>query len=302
MKNIINHIIKTLKHYSNKYSLDIASTILSDSDYLKYWFKRRMGYQLNLDSPKTFSEKLQWLKLNMIRPDFTILVDKIAVKDYVAKVIGQEYIIPTIGTWKTVNDIEWGKLPDQFVIKVNSDSGGIVVCKDKSCLDVNAAKKKLLYGWGRNYYKYNREYPYKNVTPRILAEKYMVDSSIGELRDYKFFCFNGQPKVFKIDFGRFVEHHANYYDINGKILPFGEKNLPPIYDKELPIPDNFSKMVDLATQIATHINHPFVRVDLYNVEGKIFFGEITFFPASGAGIFTSMKWDEQLGSYINLPL
>lgn len=273
---------------------------VSDRIYLKLLFKHRLGYKLNLDNPKSFNEKLQWLKLNDIHPEYTQMVDKIEAKKYVASIIGDEYIIPTLGVWNSVDDIDWDLLPEQFVIKVSSDSGGIVVCKNKSNLDINKAIKKLKKGFGKNYYIYNKEYPYKNIKPRIIAEQYMEDRKTGELRDYKFFCFNGEPKIIKVDFNRFTEHRANYYDIDKNLLMFGEENYPPNYNKDIEFPNNFEKMVQLVREIAKSI--PFVRVDLYNVNGYIYFGEITFFPASGTGRFTSLEWDYKLGNMLKLPI
>ena len=172
----------------------ISALFLPNQTYLKLLFRHCVGYRLNLNSPKTYNEKLQWLKLNDIHPEYTNMVDKVEAKKYVASIIGEKYIISTLGVWDSVEEIEWDKLPNQFVIKVTSDSGGIVVCKNKSTLDVEKAKAKLAKGWGKNYYIYNKEYPYKNVKPRIIAEQYMEDESGYELKDYKIFCFDGEPK------------------------------------------------------------------------------------------------------------
>lgn len=273
--------------------------LLSDKTYLRLLFKHRTGYSLNLEYPNTFNEKLQWLKLNDIHPEYTQMVDKIEAKKYVKSLIGEKYIIPTIGIWNSVDEIEWDKLPNQFVIKLSSDSGGIIVCKDKNKLDINKAKEKLKKGLNKNYYKFNKEYPYKNIKPRILAELYMEDNKTKELRDYKFFCFNGIPQIFKVDYDRFINHNANYYDIEKNLLPFGEVICPPNHNKTIDFPSNFNEMVMIARKLAQSC--PFVRVDLYNVNGNIYFGEITFFPASGMGKFTSLDWDYKLGKMIQLP-
>lgn len=276
------------------------SSFLSDRLYLKLLFKHRVGYSLNLDNPKSFNEKLQWLKLNDIHSEYTQMVDKIDAKKYVASIIGNEYIIPTLGVWNSVEEIDWDILPNQFVIKVTSDSGGIVVCKNKAELDIEQAKRKLKKGWGKNYYLYNKEYPYRDVKARIIAEKYMEDTVTKELRDYKFFCFNGEPRILKVDYNRFIEHRANYYDVNKNLLLFGEEICPPDYNKKIEFPSNLDDMVQIARKIAQSI--PFVRVDLYNVDSQIYFGEITFFPASGTGKFTSLEWDYKLGDMIQLPI
>lgn len=273
---------------------------LSDKLYLKLLFRHRVGYRLNLDNPLTYNEKLQWLKLNDKHSEYTMMVDKIEAKKYVASIIGEEYIIPTIGIYNNVDEIDFDKLPQQFVLKCTHDSGGIVVCKDKSKLDIEQVKAKLRKGWGENYFKYNREYPYRDVKPRIIVEVYMEDESGYELKDYKFFCFNGEPRFFKIDFNRLKNHRANYYDLNMNLQEFGEKKFPPNPSVNFLKPANFEKMISIARQLAGNI--PFVRIDLYNVNGHIYFGEITFFPASGMGQFTSNEWDYRIGDLLQLPL
>lgn len=272
--------------------------VFPDAWYLKLKFFIRLGYPLNLSNPQSFNEKMQWLKLYDKHSEYTTMVDKIEAKKYVAQIIGDEYIIPTLAVWNSVDEIQFEKLPRRFVLKCSHDSGGIVVCKDKDLLDIALAKKKIKESLGKNYFRYNKEYPYKNLMPRILAEQYMEDES-GELRDYKFFCFNGVPRFFKIDFDRYVDHHANYFDIEGKLLPFGEEDYPPIPERLLHIPENLAQMATLAARLSHGI--PFVRVDLYNLSGKIYFGELTFFPASGMGKFIPSEWDRKLGDMIILP-
>lgn len=271
---------------------------LSDEMYIKIQYLYHFHNLPNLKNPKTFNEKLQWLKLYDRRPKYTTMVDKYLVKEYVAKIIGEEYIIPTIGVWDSVDDIDWDSLPNQFVLKWNHDSGSIVICKDKTNLDIETAIRKLRPGAKRSGYWYGREWPYKNVVARIVAEKYMVDESGTELKDYKFFCFDGQVKCLKVDFGRFKEHHANYYDTGMNLLPFGEANLPPVYNHKIEKPKNFEKMVELAEKLSKGI--PFLRVDFYNIYGKIYFGELTLYPASGMGKFTPNGIDLMLGEMINL--
>lgn len=272
--------------------------LLPDKLFLMLLFRKNMGYWMDFNNPKSFSEKLQWLKLNNRKNIYTTLVDKYAVKKYVAKIIGDEYIIPTIGVWGSFDQIDFDTLPNQFVLKCTHDSGGLVICKDKSKFDRVYAKKIIEKSLKFNYYKLWREWPYKNVIPRIIAEQYLVDESGIELKDYKFFCFNGIVKCLKVDFGRFVEHHANYYDAEMNLLPFGEANFPPVYDHTISKPKNYEKMVELAEKLSKSI--PFLRVDFYNINGKIYFGELTLYPTSGIGQFTSKDWDIKLGSYINL--
>jgi hypothetical protein len=254
--------------------------------------------RLNLKNPQTFNEKLQWLKLHDQHPEYTQMVDKIEAKKIAAKMIGEEHIIPTLGVWDQFDDIDFDKLPNQFVLKCNHDSGGVVICRDKRKLDIEAARKKINRCLRRNPFWATREYPYKSIKPRILAEKFMVDESGTELKDYKFFCFNGKVKCLKVDFNRYIRHQANYFDKNLKLLPFGETVCPPDKNHHIEFPENINEMISLAEKMASNI--PFIRIDLYNVCGKIFFGEMTFFPASGSGRFTSDEWDLKLGDYLHL--
>lgn len=279
----------------------------SDRKFLETLFFLRVGYRLDLANPKTFNEKLQWLKLYDRRPEYTKMVDKAEAKEYAAGIIGREHIIPTLAVYTSVEDIDFDILPNQFVLKCTHDSGGVVICRDKSKLDKKWALKKLQKGLKRNYFYRNREWPYKNVCPRIIAERYIEplpndkDGQLEhpDLKDYKFFVFNGVVKCFKIDFNRQTDHHANYYDRNGQLLPFGEKAYPPQPEKCLEVPATFTKMIELAEKIAE--KHNFVRVDFYDHNGKILFGEITFFPASGMGQFTPNEWDYKLGKWLKLP-
>lgn len=296
-KKIIKRLFSQ-KYYLRTMALVKLAPLFSDRKYLELMFPMRVGYKLNLDNPQTYNEKLQWLKLYDRRPEYTQMVDKVEAKKYVANIIGEEHIIPTIAVYDRVEDINFETLPNQFVLKCTHDSGGIVVCKDKSKLNKKAALAKLKRGLSRNYYYQNREWPYKNVKPRIIAEHYMEDSQTKELRDYKFFCFNGKVRCFKIDFGRFIEHHANYYDRDGCLLPWGEIHCPPKPEAEVQVPDNLKDMIVCAEIISKEL--PFVRVDLYSLANHIYFGEITFFPASGMGQFTNVKHDYELGSWLQL--
>lgn len=272
---------------------------IPDSLYLKIVYKKRIGKKLNLKNPITFNEKLQWLKLHNRKPEYTIMVDKYEVKKYVANIIGEEYIIPTIGVWNHFDEIDFGKLPDQFVLKCTHDSGGIVICKNKKELDKKATKKKIEKCLKENYYWCGREWPYKNVKPRIIAEQYMKDDTDGDLKDYKFFCFNGKVKFFKVDFNREKSHRANYYDCNGNLLSFGEAICPPDFNKNIVIPSNLKQMIRLAEEIS--IDKCFVRIDFYSPsDNDIKFGEITFYPASGFGKFIPDEVDKRIGKMLNL--
>lgn len=272
--------------------------ILRDKNYLKLFYKLKFNKELNLEDPKTFNEKLQWLKLNDRKYVYTTMVDKYEVKKYVSHVIGEDYIIPTIGVYDKFDDIDFKELPNKFIIKCTHDSGGLVIVKDKNKLDIKKAKKKINKHLKRNYYYSGREWPYKNVKPRIIIEEYMEDNVNKELRDYKFFCFNGKMKFFKIDFNRSTYHQANYYDKNKNLLKFGEEVCPPDCNKILEMPVNLNRMIKLAEMLSKNI--PFLRVDLYEVNGKIYFGELTFYPASGFGKFKPEDCDRKLGDLIDL--
>lgn len=425
--------------------------IIPDKQYLQLRFRCNMGYWPDFKNPKTFNEKINWLKLYNRKPEYTTMVDKYAVKSYVANIIGDQYIIPTLGVWETPEEIEWDKLPNQFVLKTTHGGGscGVVVCPDKAKLNKTEAVSKLRDSMNSDIYSILREWPYKNVKKQIIAEKFMaprISAASNDLEDYKFFCFNGEPKYcqvirdrhtketidfydmdwnhqefvglnpiarnglkpvarpvhlsdmiricrelskdipfvrvdlyviddceyfgeltfypasgfgcftpeewscklgdiltmpteirgggykclvnnglanivqqsarydelkdykffcfngkvrcFKIDFNRFVGHRANYYSPEGELLPFGEKMCMPDYDHKETIPSNLKEMVVIAEKLSSGI--PFLRVDLYNINDIIFFGETTFFPAGGMGDFTDSSWDERLGSWINL--
>ncbi len=224
------------------------------------------------------------------------MVDKFAVKDHVADVIGCEYIIPTLGVWNTPTEIDFDALPDKFVLKTThgGGGGGVVICRDKATFDVVAARSKLRNSLKSDIYKYYREWPYKNVPRRIIAEKFIDVPDKADLTDYKFFCFNGEPRFLKVDFDRFVDHHANYYDLEWNLLPFGEAEIPPVESHVEHCPPNFDKMITIARKLSK--GHPFLRVDLYNVAGRIFFGELTFYPASGLGAFSPCKYDFEIGN------
>lgn len=272
---------------------------LPDKIYLKIWFRNQMGYWMNFKNPKTFNEKLQWLKLYYRKPVMTTLVDKDAVKNYVADRIGTEFIIPTLGVWDTFDEIEFDKLPNQFVLKCTHDSGGLIICKDKCKFDRASARMKINKSLATDFYKLGREWPYKNVPRRIIAEKYMVDSKTKELRDYKFFCFNGVVHFFKIDFDRQSSHRANYYNKLGELLEFGETVCPPDFARDIKMPVNLNKMISLAEKLSK--DYPFLRVDFYEIDEQVFFGELTFFPSAGIGRFIPEKWDARLGDKIILP-
>ena len=273
---------------------------MGDKTYLKLQFRAQMGKWLDLENPQTFNEKLQWLKLYDRRPEYTMMVDKYAVKAYVAQQIGREYIIPTLGVWDRFEDIDFDTLPERFVLKCTHDSGGLVICRDKASLDLQMAREKLEKSLKRNFYFYGREWPYKNVKPRIIAETYMEDSHTGELRDYKFFCFDGEAKTLFVATERQTtgeETKFDFFDMDYQHLPFcnGHPNAHCLPEK----PKCFDEMRRLAEKLSKGIPH--VRVDFYEVDGKVYFGELTFFHWSGFVPFDPAEWDVTFGSWITLP-
>lgn len=275
------------------------SRLIPDRIYLQIVYFKHFRRFINFNNPKTFNEKIQWLKLNYRNEEYTKLVDKYRVKQYITKLIGEEYVIPTLGVWNNVDDIDFKSLPEKFVLKCNNDSGGIVICKNKKDFDEAKAKSFLKERLKNNGYWYGREWPYKNVKPCIIAEKYMEDSISKDIKDYKFFCFNGSMEFFDIDIDRFIEHRANYYDRNGNFLPFGKTYCPPDYTKKIEMPKNLDKMIELAETISH--NTVLSRIDFYEIDGQVYFGEITFYPGSGFIPFTDEKWDYKLGDMIDLP-
>lgn len=276
------------------------SRIIPDELYLKILYRGYVGKKLNLDEPKSYNEKLQWLKLHDRNGMYTKLVDKYEVKEIVASLIGSEYIIPTLGIWDSFDEIDFDSLPNRFVLKCTHDSGGVVICKDKSRFDYANARKKLTGSLGKNFYWEGREWPYKNVRPRIIAEAFMEDTSSKELDDFKFFCFDGQPRALFIATDRqnsLTDTKFDFFDMDYNHLDFtnGHECAVPTPSK----PSTFDIMKELATKLSNGIPH--VRVDFYEVDGKVYFGEMTFFHWSGLVPFVPEKWDYTFGSWLSLP-
>lgn len=277
----------------------LSFLIKSDELYLKIVYWLSMGKKLNLKEPKTFNEKLQWLKLYNRKPEYTVMVDKVKAKEYVAQIIGQEHIIPTLGVWDDPDDIDFDKLPNQFVLKCNHNSGmGMCICKDKSKLDIAKVKKELRRGLRQNYYMTNREWPYKDVPRKIMAEKFMVDESGTELKDYKIFCMGGEPQIIEVDFGRFTNHLRNIFDTQWNQVKM-EIEYPSDLSHTIVRPEKLEEMLKLARTLCKGI--PFVRTDFYSIADKIYFGELTFYHGSGTEHIRPEEWDEHLGKLIVLP-
>lgn len=285
---------------------------LPDKPYLQLLYRFKMGHRLDLKSPKTFTEKIQWLKLYNRKPEYTLMVDKYAVKKYVADIIGEKYIIPTLGVWDKPEDIDWNALPNEFVLKTThgGGSGGVVICKDKKTFDRNKAILTLRDSMNSDIYRSLREWPYKDVKKRVLAEKYMapkdmVNNPIYDLSDYKFFCFNGEPKYCQVIRDRHSKESIDFYDMNWRHQEFVGLNPVTSSGKNLvngvnpvPRPLLLDDMICVCHKLSK--NMKYVRIDMYVIDNRIYFGEITFYPASGIGLFNPDKWNEELGNLISL--
>ena len=270
-----------------------------DKLYLSVMYRLYFGKGLNWEHPVTFNEKLQWLKLYNRKPEYTIMVDKVKAKEYVASVIGEQYIIPTLGVWSSPDEIDFGRLPDRFVLKCNHNSGkGMCICRDKSKLDISMVKRNLRKGLKQDMFLHGREWPYKNVPRKILAEKYMVDESGWELKDYKVFCMNGEPEIIEVDWDRFIRHKRNLYDKNWNLLDL-QIQYPSDKNVKIARPEKLDEMLNLSRKLATGIPH--VRVDFYCIGNRLYWGELTFFHESGYGSFIPEEWNIRLGKLIALP-
>lgn len=270
---------------------------MSVEEFLKRRFKISLGYNLNLHNPQTYNEKLNWIKVNYHDDLMTVCCDKILVKEYVKNLIGEEYIIPTIQVWDNTDEVNFDNLPDRFVIKCNHNSGkGLIVCKNKNELAIDTCKQKLVEALKEDYFAKFYEWPYKNIKRKILAEQYIESDEKG-LIDYKFYCFNGEPKYLLIASDRTIGVKFDYFDINLNPLPFEQGGKRGHY--QIKNIKNYDKMVAIARKLSKGFPH--VRVDLYNLEGKILFGELTFFDSAGFGRFKPRQWDYEFGKQFALP-
>ena len=269
---------------------------LPNSLRIKIIFRCELGYFLNLKNPKSFNEKIQWLKFYGDIQQYTHLVDKHEVRKYISDTIGENYLIPLLGIWDKFEEIDFSKLPEQFVLKCNHDCGSVVICTDKATFDIKKAKNKLNKCLKQNNYYSTLELQYKNIKPKIICEKYMKDES-GELKDYKIFCFNGEPKIIQVNYGRFTDSKKNLYDIEWNYVPVA-MTYPTDPNVIINKPNNLKEMLTLAKTLSK--DYPFVRVDFYSIEGKTYFGELTFTPAMGLGKFEPEEFDFEMGSWLEL--
>lgn len=305
MINKLKNLVRLFYDYDFRFRYFQAKGVydrMPDEKYLEKAFEVNLHKKLNLSNPKTFNEKLQWLKLYNRKEEYLSMVDKVKSKKYVADKIGEEYIIPTIGVWDKFEEIDFSALPDKFVMKCTHDSGNPIICRDKDKLDINKSKKYISHCLKRNFFFHSREWPYKNLKPRIIVEQYMYDdeSDTENLTDYKFFCFGGEPKYVYTVRDREKGHDYalhRFYDIEWNLQKMdldhrGELNVPE--EK----PSQLEKMIEIAMVLSHGI--PFVRVDLYQSKEQVYFGEMTFFPRSGWEAFDPEEWDIKLGDLIDL--
>lgn len=290
--------------YACELVLNQMARYISDENFVKWKYYLIFRKRLNLDNPQTYNEKLQWLKLNCQHKEYTQMVDKYEAKKIASNLIGEDYIIPTIGIYDSFDDIDFNKLPNQFVLKCTHNSGGVVICKNKSVFNVDKARQFINKCLRKNPYWATREYPYKDVKPRIIVEQFLSDGRTEKegLTDFKFFCFNGKAKFLYVSQG--LEDHQtagiSFFDLDGMRLPFKRLDFRPI-DRFVP-PHRFDEMKLLADSVAKRLDCPFIRIDLYEVQDKIFFSEFTFFPCSGMIPFDPLEWDAKIGELIHLPI
>lgn len=271
--------------------------IVDDAEYLKRQYKVRLGERLNLEHPRGFNEKIQWLKLHDRQPGYVQLVDKYAVKELISKTIGEKYVVPTLGVWNHFDDIDFETLPNEFVLKCTHDSGSVVVVKDKKNMDKETVKEKLERALSKNWYWGAREWPYKNVTPRIMAEKYLKSNGYDNLIVYKFMCFNGVPKIIQvIQDDKTKEESIDYFDVKWNLLDMRQGF--PNSKKHLSKPHSLSQMIKLAADLSKGIR--FVRVDFFEVDNSPVFSEFTFYSDAGFSEFKPKCWGQVLGDYISI--
>lgn len=292
-KRILNLIKKLSKTFFVYY-------IVPDRWYLKWKYKKVFGEKLNLRNPKKFSEKIQWLKLNDRKEIYHHLVDKYEVKPIISDLIGDGYIIKTIGVWDKYSDIDFTQLPNQFVLKCTHDSASITICQNKDSFDEKGYEWKYDQVFlKRDYYHFeNKQWVYKGIKPRIIAEEFIEDDKFDSLADYKLYCFGGVARCVYVTINRFSNLSVSMYDMEWNKMPF--EHIHPNLGEDIPKPVNLSLMKELAEKIARFIDNPFVRVDFYETRGVVYFGEITFYPEGGMGMFNPKDWDYTFGSWIKL--
>lgn len=273
---------------------------IPDSTFVKLLYFAETGKKINLANPTLLNEKLQWLKLYNRKPEYSLMCDKLRVKDYIAKQIGEEHVIKTLGVWDKAEDVDFSKLPNRFVIKVNHTSGfGNYICKDKSQMDEAKVRKILSDGLKRDFYKYRREWPYKNIDRKIFAEEFMENADGTEIVDYKFYCYGGKPRYFMYSVGEANHHVRNCkFDMDCNNIDHLFKKKRALSDDEMKLPENFAEMKAIVEKLC--VGYPHIRIDLYNIDGKIYFGEMTFYSGAGFINIDNEEFSNKLASYIDL--
>ena len=269
-----------------------------DERYLKVMFYHRLGYWPDLKHPRSFNEKLQWLKLHDHNPKYTLYADKYAVREHIREVLGDEYLIPLLGVYRSAAEIDFDSLPDQFVLKCNHGASYNVICTDKSRLDVDDTRKKLDQWLSMDFYREKREYHYRDIEKRIICEKYMKDDQTAELNDYKFFCIGGKVRMIQVDFDRHTDHRRNLYDTEWNLLDV-EISFPKAPELHTEPPAKLHEMIAAAEKLSAEF--PQVRVDFYYINGKVFFGEMTFFSGAGFSRYNPVSFEKELGECLVLP-
>ncbi len=302
LSKILEHIIHPKRGYAYVYYMFLHSSYgrnMSDEEYIKKSFKLSLGYKLDLENPQTFNEKLQWLKLYDHNPEYSKMADKCDVKAYVTERIGEKYVIPMYGVWDNFDDIDFDSFPEKFVLKTTHDCGGVVICKDKSKFNKKKAKKFINKHLKFEYFYHCREWPYKNIKPRIIAEKFMSDGNNEDLPVYKFFCFDGEPEIIQvIQNDKQSNESIDYFNTDWELLDL-RQNFPNS-KTHLPKPVKLDNMIDIVRKLAKD-KQGFIRVDLYSINGEIYFSEYTFFSDAGFAEFHPKKWDKTFGDWIKLP-
>lgn len=299
-----NHLFNSIYEKASSIKTNILKKE-SDEEFLRRKFRENTGRELNLDNPQTYNEKMQWMKLYNRKPEYTQMVDKYGARQYVAEKLGEEYLIPLLGVWDSPDDIDFRALPNQLVLKCTHDCGGLVICRNKAKLNIPAAKKKLAISLRNNYFWVGREWPYKNVVPRIICEEYIEDKHgyrededpTPTLNAYKFLCFHGEPKVVVYTTDKPPDIRQNYFDMDFKPLDMSIGYSLADYPIEKPI--NFEEMKECARKLSAGIPH--VRVDLYSISGRIYLSEFTFFNWGGMANYKPEEWDRIMGGWIALP-
>lgn len=291
MKKIKNRIVA---HLARKGWFDK----LSDETYLKLLFPVYAGYGLNLNAPRTFNEKLNWLKLNDRKEIYTVMADKLLAKDFISAMIGEEYVVPVYNSWENVNQIDLNSLPEKFVLKTNHDSGSVQICRDKKTFNFEKAKNSLQLSLNKDYYQHSREWPYKEIKRMVFAEKFL---DMGEaLIDYKVMCFNGEPKIIQHNYVGSDRHSQDFYDIHWNKLNISQNAYAPVSIEDSPKPEFLEKMINLSRKLSQ--NTYFLRVDWFISNNKLYSGELTFFDGAGWTPFDDFNTDLELGEMLKLPM